>query len=263
MAVYSYSKLETFEKCKLKYKFRYIDKIIPDIPKSIEAHLGTIVHASLEWLYNKAMEKEIPSITDLIEYYSEKWIQEYSPDFLIVNKDMQVEDYFGKGTEFLINYYLKHQPFQDNTIATEKKIEFNLDEEGSKKILGFVDRLTENLENNEIEIHDYKTANTIPQRQEIEKSKQLGLYSLAIKELFGKDKKVCMIWHYLAHDVKICLRKTNEELEKLRQDTIQTIDEIEATKTFPPSPSRLCDWCEYKNICPTFNNHQEKLYFNK
>ena len=58
MAVYSHSKIETYEKCKLKFKYRYIDKIIPDIPKSIEAHLGSIVHATLEWFYNKRMEKE-------------------------------------------------------------------------------------------------------------------------------------------------------------------------------------------------------------
>jgi len=39
-----------------------------------------------------------------------------------------------------------------------------------------------------------------------------------------------MIWHYLAHNTKICLRKTNEELEKLKQDTIKLINEIENTK---------------------------------
>ncbi|VVB82977.1 Uncharacterised protein [uncultured archaeon] len=27
--IYSYSRLETFEKCKLKFKYRYIDEIIP------------------------------------------------------------------------------------------------------------------------------------------------------------------------------------------------------------------------------------------
>jgi len=51
MAIYSHSKLSTFEKCPLKFKFRYIDKIIPEIQKSIESHLGSSVHDALEWLY--------------------------------------------------------------------------------------------------------------------------------------------------------------------------------------------------------------------
>ena len=36
MPVFSNSRLSTFEQCKLKYRFGYIDKIIPDIEKTIE-----------------------------------------------------------------------------------------------------------------------------------------------------------------------------------------------------------------------------------
>jgi putative RecB family exonuclease len=253
MTTYSYSKLETYEKCKLKYKYKYIDKIIPEVPKSIEAHLGTSVHATLEWFYNQVMKNIIPEISQVIEHYTETWMKEYSSDFLIVNANQTAEDYFNKGVEFLLSYYIKNQPFDEQTIATEQKIEFDLDLKGERKIIGFVDRIVNNQEKNEIEIHDYKTANTIPQKSEIEKGKQLGLYTLAIKEIFGKDKNVCMVWHYLAHNTKICLRKNNEELEKLKQDTIHLIDEIEKTKYFPANKSRLCDWCEYRTTCSAWN----------
>ena len=130
--IYSHSKLETFEQCRLRYRYKYIDKIIPELPKSIEAHLGSMIHETLEWLYIKVMEKRIPSVNELIDFYSEKWIENYSPNMSIVNKELKAEDYFNKGIEFLVNYYLKHQPFTDNTIATEEKIEMNLDEGGEK-----------------------------------------------------------------------------------------------------------------------------------
>jgi len=52
MARYSHSKLSTYEQCKLRYKLKYIDKIIPEVEKSIESHLGSVVHETLEWLYN-------------------------------------------------------------------------------------------------------------------------------------------------------------------------------------------------------------------
>lgn len=256
--IYSYSRLETFEKCKLKFKYRYIDEIIPEIPKSIEAHLGTIVHSTLEWFYKKVMGKTIPSIDEVIMYYSEKWAEEYNSGMPIVNKFMKEKDYFDKGVKFLIDYYFKHRPFDDNTIATEKKVEIKLDELGEKKLVGFVDRLAHNLEKNEIEIHDYKTANALPTREDLEKNRQLALYSLAIKEEFGKEKSISLIWHYLAHNQKVCIRKTNQQLENLKKEVIELINQIESTKIFPPTFSRLCDWCEYKDICEA-RNSQKKL----
>ncbi|OGJ12553.1 hypothetical protein A3K82_00035 [Candidatus Pacearchaeota archaeon RBG_19FT_COMBO_34_9] len=247
MLVYSHSKLETFEKCRLKYKYRYIDKIVPKIPKSIEAYLGSMVHEALEWLYIKVMERKIPTVNELIDFFSEKWIENFSPDILIVRKEKITQDYFNMGIEFLVNYYMKNQPFTDNTIAIEERVEINFDEE--RKIIGYVDRLVHNLNRNEIEIHDYKTSASLLSREIMENSRQLALYSLAIKEMYGKDKNVSMVWHFLAHDMKFSLSRTNEQLDKLKKEVIELIDEIENTKDFPANKSRLCDWCEYKDIC--------------
>ncbi len=257
--IYSYSRLETFEKCKLKFKYRYIDEIIPEVPKSIEAHLGTIVHSTLEWFYKKLMEKTTSSIDEVIMHYAEKWAEEYDSEMPIVNKFMKEKDYFDKGIKFLIDYYFKHQPFGENTIATEKKVEIKLDELGEKKLVGFIDRLVYNIESNEIEIHDYKTANTFPAISDLEKNRQLALYSIAIKEEFGKEKNISLIWHFLAHNRNVRIKKTNEQLENLKREVAALINKIESTTNFPPTFSRLCDWCEYKNMCEGRNN-QKKLF---
>ena len=251
MQIYSHSKLETFEKCKLRYRYKYIDKIIPKIPKSIEAYLGSMVHETLEWLYTKVMEKKIPSVNELINFYSEKWIENFSKDFPIARKEMKAQDYFNMGVEFLVNYYMKNHPFADNTIAIEKRVEINLDKE--RKIIGYVDRLVQNLGKNEIEIHDYKTSANLLSKETLQNSRQLALYSLAIKEMYGRDKNVSMVWHFLAHDMKFSLSMTNEQLDKLKKEVIELINKVEATKDFPANKTRLCDWCEYKSICPEFN----------
>ncbi len=252
MRIYSHSKLETFEKCRLKFKFKYIDKIIPEIGKSIEAYLGNTVHKTLEWLYIQIKRGNIPTIEQIISYFAEAWEGEFTDDILIVREELTDKDYFNKGVEFLVNYYTKNYPFEDNTIAIEQRIELNLDEE--TKLIGFVDRLVHNLENNEIEIHDYKTSNFLPTEESMNHNRQLALYSLAIKEIFGKEKNICLIWHFLAHDARICIRKTNEELENLKQEITDLIKQIEETKDFHPNKSSLCDWCEYKNICPEFKD---------
>ena len=257
MVIYSHSRLNTFEQCPLKFKYKYLDKISED-KTTIESHLGSVVHATLEWFYLLVKEKRTPSLDDVVKYYAEKWEQDFSPDIKIIKKEFTLKDYFNKGVEFLINYYTKHKPFDDNTLEVEKRILIELDEKGIYKIQGFIDRLAFNLETNQYEIHDYKTANSLPSKEQVEKDRQLALYSIAIKELFGHEKEVILIWHYLAHNQKIISKRTNEQLQNLKKETLELIEQIEATKKFPPYISKLCDWCGYKSICPAWGNHPPK-----
>ena len=256
--IYSHSRLSTFEQCPFKFKLRYIDKIIPEIEKSIEAHLGSVVHDTLEWLYKQIKNKKLPTIDEIIVYYSGNWEENYKPEIIIVKKELTVKDYFNKGVQFLLDYYVRNKPFDENTIGIEKKIMLDLDESGEYKIQGFIDRLVHNLETGEYEVHDYKTANNLPRKEKIDNDRQLALYSIAIKELFGQDKKVCLVWHYLAHDTKICSTRTNEQLLKLKKDTLDLIKQIESTTKFPYYVSRLCDWCEYKSMCPAWGGEIKK-----
>jgi len=90
------------------------------------------------------------------------------------------------------------------------------------------------------------------------------LYAIAIKERYGRDKTVKLIWHYLFFKKKIVSKRTNEQLEKLKKETLELIKEIETTKEFTPKKSYLCDWCEYKSVCPAWGNKppekQEELH---
>ena len=198
------------------------------------------------------MQKNIHTIDEMISYYAEAWEKEYIPNIRIVRQNLDAKDYFNKGVKFLLDYYMKHAPFCDGTLEVEKKIVIELDE--NSKLQGFIDRLVYNAETGKYEIHDYKTANSLPSREKIDFDRQLALYSIAVKEKYGYDKDVVLIWHYLAHDTKIISQRTNEQLEKLKKETIALIREIEKTIDFPPVKSALCGWCEYKNMCPNFTN---------
>ncbi len=253
MVIYSHSKLSTFEQCPLKYKLRYIDKIKPEIEKTIEAHLGTSVHDTLEWVYNSIKENSERSITldEIINHYIDIWKKDLTQDILIVKKQLTQTDYFNKGIQFLADYYQKHYPFKDGTIECEKEITINLDE--NTQIRGFIDRLVYDIENNRYEIHDYKTAGTLPSQEKMDQDRQLALYSIAIKEIYGEDKEVLLVWHYLAYNHKIISKRTQEQLEDLKEETKKLIRDIQNTRIFLPSKSILCEWCEYKSICPEWN----------
>ncbi len=263
MEVYSHSKLSTFEQCPLKYKFRYIDKIKPKIEKTIEAHLGSAVHDTLEWIYNSVKEYPEKNITldEIINYYIDTWQKDLTEDILIVKKYSTQRDYFNKGIQFLADYYQENSPFKDGTVECEKKITINLDE--NTQINGFIDRLVHDIENDVYEIHDYKTAGTLPSQEKMDQDRQLALYSIAIKEIYGVDKEVKLIWHYLAHNHKIVSKRTQEQLDTLKKETKELIEKIQNTDTFPPNKSILCEWCEYNSICHEFKNtdKNERLNF--
>jgi putative RecB family exonuclease len=260
MVIYSHSRLSTFEQCPFKFKLRYIDEIIPEIEASIEIHLGSIVHKTLEWLYTEVKNGNIPTIDKVIYYYAENWKKDYKNNMLIVKKQFSVKDYFNKGIRFLVDYYTKHKPFNDGTLETEKKITLNLDGAGKFKMRGYIDRLSYNTQTQEYSVHDYKTSNNLPTQEKIDSDRQLALYSIAVKELFGREKNVLLVWHYLAHNTRIHLRKTNEQLDQLKDKTIELIKKVESTINFPPNKTILCRWCEYQTMCSHFKKKHSYFY---
>jgi len=260
MKLYSHSQLSTFEQCQLKFKFKYIDKLEPDIKNTIESFLGKKVHEVLEWLYIEVSRGKIPELDEVIKNYAEFWNRDYNLDIKIIKEENSKDYYLNKGLRFLINYYTKNYPFNDNTIDIEKKIFINFDKEKDYSIIGFIDRLTYDNNSNIFEIHDYKTSSSLKSQEELDKDRQLALYSIGIKELFGKDSKVSLVWHFLDFNEKITSQRTDEELERLKEDIKKLIKKIETTHDFKPHPSILCDWCEFQSYCPVKNkrNFREK-----
>ena len=247
--IYSHSRLSTFEQCPLKYKFRYIDKLEPEIEHTIEGFLGKTVHETLEWIYNQVKQGITPDLDSVIDYYINRWNKDFNKGIKITRNNCDAEHYFNQGIKFIIDYFLSNSPFKDNTIAIEKQIMIPLDIEGKYLVQGYIDRLVHHQDSNIFEIHDYKTGNFLKTQEELDKDRQLALYSIGIKNSFPDAKDVHLIWHFLAFNKKMNSKRTDEELKKLKQDTINLIEKIESTKEFTPNQSALCGWCEFKGYC--------------
>ncbi len=249
MPIYSHSRLSTFEQCPLKFKYKYIEFIQPEFEETIESFLGKQVHDVLEWIYSNP-ERSRLNLDNIIHYFIENWNRNFNSQIKTVKINLTAEDYFNKGIKFLINYFTSNAPFDDNTIATEKKIQFNLDSEGKYQLVGYIDRLVHNPETNIFEIHDYKTGSSMKSQEELDNDRQLALYSLAVRELYEEADEIRLIWHFLEHNKKMISTRTLGQLEQLRQEIMQLINKIESTTDFHPIPGCLCNWCEYQNYCP-------------
>ncbi|MAG45626.1 MAG: hypothetical protein CMH63_02535 [Nanoarchaeota archaeon] len=248
MTKYSNSKLDTFDQCKLKYKYRYIDKIPVEIETTIEAFMGSMVHDTLEFLYKQLQENKLPTLKDLLEFHNKKWEENYSTNILIV-KNNPSDFYKDKGSKFIINYYYKHYPFnQSRTLALETQAFLPLDSSRNYHIR--IDRLSIGSDKT-IEVNDYKTNNRLKTQNEVDKDRQLAMYSLWVKNKFP-NSKIKLVWHFLAFNQHLESTRTHEELEKLKLEVLTKIKEIESAQDFPANQTPLCNYCEFQEICPEF-----------
>lgn len=248
--VYSHSRLSSFEDCPKKFHFRYVLRV-PSETESVEQFVGKRVHEVLERLYIATGKGFVPTLAQVLKRFELLWDEHYVEDRIrIVRRENSIAFYRSIGERCLTHYYRRFYPFDsDETLGLEKPVQFSLDEHGSYRLRGVVDRIVR-APDEAIEIHDYKTSRRIPSQKRLDRDRQLALYQLALAKLYGADQPIRLVWHYLQHDKVRTSTRTPEQLEDLRAHTIELIDKIRVEKNFETRTSPLCGWCEYRDICP-------------
>jgi putative RecB family exonuclease len=250
MTVFSHSRIACFERCPLKFRFRYVDRLEAPGEQSVEVFMGSLVHSALEKLYRDLRFRKANTLEGLLAWFREEWKKSWSDGILIVRKGYTQENYRRMGEDYIRDYYRRYRPFdQARTIALEEKVNISLDPEGKYRLRGVIDRLSY-AGKGVYEVHDYKTNFNIPVKEYLEDDRQLALYALAVLHNYHDAKRVKLVWHFLSVDKEVVLEKSQGELDRLRKDTIGMIDRIRAEKEFPPRTGPLCSWCEFRAECP-------------
>lgn len=252
MPLYSHSRLSSFENCPQKFQFRYILQV-PQETEGIEAFVGKRVHEVLERLYHFVAQQKLPSLPKVIARYHAFFDEHFDEERIrIVKEGMKVDDYRRLGVDCLSNYYARNYPFdKDETLGIERRVVFHLDDDARYGVQGIIDRIVRTRDG-VIEIHDYKTGAYVPSQKTLDEDRQLALYQIGVAREYGDDAPIRLVWHYLAKDRRRESERTPEQLDALRAETIALIDRIEAEREFPPEKNRLCDWCEFRQICPAW-----------
>lgn len=254
--IYSPSRLETYRQCPQKFKFTYIDKIVSNI-EGIESFMGSRVHEALHKLYFDLRHTKLNSIEEILSCYREKWGENWHAGIQIIREGLSPDHYRSLGEKCLSDYYRRYEPFDQNRIlGLEHYVTFNLDSEGKYVIQGYIDRISEPKEG-VVWIHDYKAKGYLPTQQEADTDKQLAFYQMAVHQIWPDVKEVELVWHHLIYDKEVHSRRSMEELDGLRKETIAQIDSIMSTTEFPPRQSALCAWCEYRPHCPLYRHEYE------
>jgi phage nucleotide-binding protein len=208
--------VECFKNCQYKYKLKYIDK---------------------------GAEKDVKQA--IREYFNNYYII----NDLIVNEAIKLEILIPKLKDILIDI---------NIYAQEYKVLIS-------KFIGFLDLITKN-DDGTVDIFDFKYSNNI---QNYLESDQLHVYKYFLEKKGFKVRKLGFIFIPKTN----IRQKQDEDLYKFRKRLIEIVKksqiqiievkydpnkvieffdniiDIHETFEYRKNPTRLCDWCEYKNLC--------------
>ncbi len=252
MPTYSHSRLSSYENCPLKYRFTYVDRVkLERMPESIEAFMGKRVHETLEKLYSDRMLSKENTLDELLDFYDGAWGKNWSDDVQIVRRDLTAENYHETGRRCIADYYRRYAPFsRGRTLKLEAPIYIDIN---GYKLMGYIDRL-DFLGDGRYEIHDYKTSRSLPAQSYFDDDRQLALYQIGVHKMWKDAENVDLVWHYLVYDREMRSCRSPECLERLKASVVGVIQQIEAAEKeydFPANESGLCNWCEYRSLCPT------------
>ena len=254
---YSPSKLDVYKNCPKRFQFRYVDRVSRR-RKTPETILGVAVHAAFEQLHERVNGGQSPTVEETKGWFEAAFDEEWEGEIQTHDARFSKDDWRQVGRQCVETYHGQNAPFSaDKTVAVEKKVSFDIEVDGHEyKIEGFVDRLSL-APDGAFEIHDYKTAKSLPDQAHADADWQLALYELAVRREWPDTKEVRLKWHYVRHGRTLVSRRDDAARERLRSELAALISTIKHDRVFEHRKSSLCDWCEYKDLCPAFKSETE------
>ncbi|WP_294008490.1 PD-(D/E)XK nuclease family protein [uncultured Methanobrevibacter sp.] len=229
----SKSKVNTYLKCPLEFKFQYIDEI--EVPQNKYMALGSDVHL-----------------------VAEKFAEKFGDDLDDINIDNELlkiahdEDIGYDLTEHLDNLgsFFK-RIFVENKYKLFSQEEYLIDED--HRFSGICDIILED-ENGELIVIDYKTSKSSSFSKY---RRELCYYKLLVENVYGKT--VSQVGVYFTKNDKLRLLKICDEENKRKylnddeiKEAVETMYKVRReinNENFPAKRQYLCRFCTYRHIC--------------
>jgi putative RecB family exonuclease len=245
------SRASDFMNCPLLYRYRTIDRL-PEEP-SPDALRGTLVHKVLEDLFDLPAPSRTPDVARdlLVPTWDTLLAAEPVLAEMFAGEGPDVAEWLGSCREVLDRYFTLEDPRRLEPAERELYVEALL--ESRLLLRGFVDRL-DIAPDGAIRIVDYKSGRSPGEWFEAKALFQMKFYALVIWRTRGVLPAMLQLV-YLGNAEM--LRYVPDEADLLATERKveaiwQAIRRAEESGDWRPSPSRLCDWCSFHELCPTF-----------
>jgi len=244
------SRAADFMTCPLLYRFRVIDRL-PEPPTAATAR-GTLVHAALERLFDlPAADRTPEAARNLLAAEWDRLATE-EPDLTALFEDAaERADWLASATAIVDAYFTLEDPRRLEPAEREAYVETTL--ESGLRLRGYIDRL-DVAPGGEIRIVDYKTGRAPREAYEASALFQMKFYALVIWRLRGRVPRLLQLMYLAEGQV---LRYSPDESDLLATERKvaalwRAIKRARDEGDWRPRPSRLCDWCNHKALCPEF-----------
>jgi len=273
------SRASDFKTCPLLYRFRCIDRI-PERP-TLDKLRGTVVHAVLDRLFDlPAEQRTYPAAVALVEPEWQRLV-EAEPEVTRLfaaaattaegaaaagategagaagtggaaggaGSAADLADWLTSARSLLAGYFALEDPRRLEPAAREQLVEVML--EGGVLLRGYVDRL-DVAPTGEIRVVDYKTGGIPREAYEVRALFQLKFYALVLWRTRGTVPRQLRLMYLGDRDTLTYVPEADElaRFERTLLAIWRAIERATATGDFRASPSRLCDWCDHRAICP-------------
>lgn len=236
----SVSKVKTWEQCKAKYRFSYIEHL----PKKDHDYLifGKFLHEILERFYKKKIAgDEEPDHIVITAAYREafaNWREKLTKD--------QVEEAKGMIKQYLaVRLKNKQLGVQPNVTEVEKQFQINFEDKFA--LIGYIDRIQIDPDGI-IRVSDYKTSKD---KKYLEKDfMQLLTYAYVVLRENPEVKKIRTSYIMLKHNFDEIVKEFSAEtILSIENKFLQRYNEIKEEGLYRPQPSILCGYCDYREHC--------------
>mgnify|MGYP003118295170 CR=1 FL=1 len=232
----SNSKRDTFKQCKLKYRYKYVDKLEePDSLNTDALHFGSYIHKIFEDGVGSTSVDQLKSISE-----------ELRSNYKFSNK------YNSKIEVCLKNFLRLNSSFAEEGVSEQH---FNLEISEGITINGYIDRIIKG-KNGGYLVLDYKTSKREKSKIELFQDSQMKGYVYAVHKLYHIPIEKITAGHY--YPLSDNLVTVNYTAAQIRVHVKSVLDDVwkirKAKKTdLKPMQNQFCNWCAYKSYCTEFN----------
>ena len=244
------SRLAAFD-CPRRYRFTYVDR--PPAPRGPAwAHntVGAAVHLALARWY-----------TTLVPAHRTTEAGEILVEGMWQDDGFRDADQSGRWRERAAGWvreYLRTVDPRREPVGVERTVATAT---GTLAVSGRVDRIDDlGDRGDEVVIVDYKTGGRVPTEDDARGSMALALYVLSARRTLRRGCRRVEL-HHLPSGTVVGFEHTDESLarhlaraEATAHDILIATDTLAAgadvDDVFPPAPSALCSWCDFRAVCP-------------
>jgi DNA helicase-2/ATP-dependent DNA helicase PcrA len=235
----SHTAIETFQKCPLKYKFSEVWRLPgASTPAMV---FGQIMHRSVVEFFRARRQNPALARDELEHIYHQEWRQATWPSA----DDFQRRRYHDAGWEQLQKFLAQQLGQADNVLELEKPFAWPWED---VVLSGRIDQINR-LDSRRVEVVEYKTGQPRPEKT-VQKSLQLALYALAAERHLGLQPARLTLYNFTAGQAVSFAPEEKQAARAL--DTVREVADSIRAREFPPRPGFHCRYCDYRPLCPAF-----------